>query len=94
MICFMYHEFGNTLAGRSVSKLCKILTNTEIEPGLLNKIASALTVRTNRTIKRFMLEINKAITKIVYKVMHSMQIKVNPGLSEKYSNSSSRQQKK
>ena len=38
-----------------------------------------------------MLEINKAIARIVYKVMDSMQIKVNPGLSKKYSNSSSRQ---
>ena len=34
----------------------------------------------------FMLEIKKAIAWIFYKVMDSMQKKVNPGLSEKYNN--------
>ena len=41
----MCHEFGNASAGQSVSKLCKILTNTKIEPaGCFNKIASTLTI--------------------------------------------------
>ena len=69
-----------------------ILTNTKIEPGVaLTRLQARSRLGQS---KRFMLEINKAIARIAYKEMNSMQIKVNPGLSEKYSNSSSRQQKK
>ena len=68
-----------------------LIQHENLNQGYYNKIASALTIGQCR---RFMLEIDKAIVWIAYNIMDSVQMKINPGLQEKYNNLSSREQKK